>query len=258
MKKILLFAALAAFASCSSDDSQSNPVNEPQPIYTPKGKLKIIKNIIHLDSVRSIDGVITRFPYDAFIDNEYIYGENGFLTKATEKSKDFFVNQTIESSIEYVYKDGKVTNKRYFSNGNLTNNYTYTYTNNLITREESGAKITNFIYNPNNEVVREEIFTRGETKPRAIYEFTYESGNIISISLTMNNTTTKELFKYDDKNNPNKDMYPEALLKILRVSKNNPINDNFREYSFEYNSDKYPIKRSANDNYSDTTFEYFK
>ncbi len=34
----------------------------------------------------------------------------------------------------------------------------------------------------------------------------------------MNNTTKKELFKYDDKNNSNKDMYPEALLKILRVN----------------------------------------
>ncbi len=256
MKKLLLVAVVAAFASCSSDEA----IVEVETISTfPKGKLKKMQNVIHLELVHTSPDGITRTPYDAFVNYDYTYGQHNFVTKEDEYSIHYNgIDVETKKSIEYVYKDGKVTDKKYFSNGNLTNNYTYTYTNNLITREESGIKITNFIYNTNNEVVREEIFTRGETKPRAIYDFTYESGNVVSISLTMNNTTTKELFKYDDKNNSNKDMYPEALLKILRVSKNNPINDSFREYSFEYNSDEYPIKRSAKDNYSDTTFEYFK
>lgn len=257
MKKLLLFAAIMAFVSCSGDDNDKQI--EPQPVYTPKNKLKIVENIIHLDSVISEDGVVTRFPYDAFIDNEYIYGQNGFVNKEIERSRGFSGSESKEFVIEYSYINDKIHSKKTFSNGVFTSAQYYTYTDELITRLESGRSYSNYIYNSSNQLIREEYFSpKNEPRPTHLFDFIYKDENIIKIEITVNNKKTTEEFIYDDKNNPYYDMYPEALSKVLRIGKHNAIKNNDRGYIFNYNSIEYPVTRSTSDNSSDATYEYFK
>ena len=86
MKKLLLFAAIAAFSSCSSDDSQSNPVNEPQPVSM-KNKLK---------------SHVMKSSYGTLFDFKYEYNDLGYVSEVTA------ISPYLTETYRYSYQGDKL------------------------------------------------------------------------------------------------------------------------------------------------------
>ncbi len=235
MKKTLLLLLLPLFliTSCESNDDQ---------LLDNQSRIRV-KSIIHQNS----ESVIS-------------YGGNGYSTGSFEKTGD----TEYETEIEYD-QNNNITSVSQYTNLILWYRGKYTYADNLIVKEEnyriqgSGSDIKErvFIYDADKNLVK--ILLKDYDGRSYEETMTYENGNCKSITsnvgLTGGGSRTKT-FRYDDKNNYVRTMYPDNYLKILLAGKNNLLQEgNSSEMIYEYNSDNYPIKITES-NYT-TLISYF-
>lgn len=246
MKKLILFAALAVLASCSSGDD--NPNNEQNnnnqiPITEIKGKIKSTEYTYYVTDQNG-----GKTPYKSIA--EYSYGSNGYISNAK-------ITDTYDNSISYQYYDyneNNIEKWRYQMSGK---NYesAYTYNGNLILKstnnEEGGLHIRNFEYNSKNEKVKETYFTN-TTSLSSITDYSYINGNISKevTNYKSNGAPTEPItttYSYDNKNIAFKGAFPENYLMMIGIGKNNVIKDDNDVFTYEYNSDNFPTKRIAED-----------
>ncbi|MEG1169902.1 MAG: hypothetical protein RSD92_07245 [Erysipelotrichaceae bacterium] len=251
MKKLLILAAFAAFASCSDNDNSSPEENNNQ-IPTPdlKGKLKMMegKYFIYEDDVRK----------DYVLKVENFYGANGYISQT--KTTDTYDNSV--SFRYYYYSGNNIVKMRYELEGK---NYetSYSYKNDLIVKstnnEEQGLHIKNYDYNSIDEKIKETYFRKTSTL-NSITDYTYSNGNIIKevINYKEDGFPIEPLvntYSYDSKNTPGKGGFPDNYLMLVGGGKNNMIKHNNLVYTYEYNADNYPTKRFSE--YAVTTYYYY-
>lgn len=245
MRKLLLLSTIALFVSCSSgDDSTNNEQNNNNnqiPISEIKGKIKSMEYTYY---VTDQNGNKTSYKSTA----EYSYGSNGYISNTK-------VTDTYENSISYQYYDyngNNIEKWRYQMSGE---NYesVYTYSGNVILKEtnneQGGLHVRDFQYNSKNEKIKETYF-RNTNVLSSITDYTYVNGNIVKevISYKENGAPTGPVtrtYTYDNKNIAYKGAFPENYLVTTGMSKNNIIKDNDDVYTYEYNSDNFPTKRTT-------------
>lgn len=181
------------------------------------------------------------------------YGTNGYSTGSFEKT----VDTEYETEIEYD-QSNNITSVSQYTNLTLWYRAKYTYADNLIVKEEnyrihelgSAIKERLFIYDSDKNLVK--ILLKDYDGRSYEETMTYENGNCRSITSNVGSSSPDtKTFKYDDKNNYVRTMYPDNYLKILLAGKNNVIQKgNNNQIIYEYNSDNYPIKITE---YNNTT-----
>lgn len=253
--KIFILSLL--FISCSNDDEDTN--NSETPLY-----IKSITEEIYYSSTSSSIN-ITNFIY-----------ENNKLIKSINQQDGSYAN---------IYYDGeKVTKIDNLSADNILNDSsTFFYEGDFLSKVEFDSGSENYrLYYQNGKLIKSEygainnsVYQIGLSR-----EYTYENSNITQvINNEVNNGTiytSKNIFTYDNKNNPIKYMnkylklnYSNEVLNGL--SENNkltqdsyyPITNTIPSkfiYQYVYNSDNYPtnIKRLTHSGtlISNTTIEY--
>jgi len=132
---------------------------------------------------------------------------------------------------------------------------TYSYNGNLIIKssnnEEGGMHVRDFDYNSKNERIKENYFTN-TNKLSSITDYTYANGNIVkeTTSYKESGAPTDPItinYTYDNKNIAYKGSFPENYLMMMGMGKNNVVKDNNSVFTYEYNSDNFPTKRTVED-----------
>lgn len=250
MKKFLLFAAIAAFASCSSDDNSSPEENNNQ-IPTPdlKGKLKMMEAqyFIYEDGVRK----------DYVLKVEPSYGAHGYIDQT--KTTDSYNNSV--SFRYYDYSGNNIVKMRYEMEGK-NHETSYTYKGDLIVEstnnEEQGLHIRNYDYNSLNEKTKETYFRKTSTL-HSVTDYAYNNGNVVKKVINYKEEgfpiePIVDTYSYDNKNSAYKGAFPDNYLMLVGDGKNNMIKNNNLVYTYEYNSDNYPTKMFSE--YAVTTYMY--
>jgi hypothetical protein len=242
VKKVLFLLFTIIFLSCSkNDDSNKN------------NNLKLILPKIIL-SERLINGVnekvetTTKYDENKLIEvnslNQrtiYTY-TNEYITKIE------IIKDKEKTTLTYIYENGKLNTENYEDlndngDGNISttkNKTDYIYYGNIVT-----AVTTTLDNNTNQEKI---LYTT---------DFTIENGNIIKQILNFKDYSKNNIFEYDNKNNPLKNVKGlNLLMDPYRSSTNNIKKHSFFEkitstdkiitpsnstYNYEYNSDNYPI-----------------
>jgi len=225
MKKLLLFAAIAAFSSCSSDDNNTDA----------NSKLKL-KSITNNDGHR-----------------EFIYGTNGFVSEIK-----FTTTNGIEYTTLYTYNGNTLTGVTYKENNTTFQELKYTYNNSYITKAEGKIDEYPFVrlysYDSSNNIIKEEYSIGGDVGK--VDTFVYQNGNVINRTINIIDGETYSVsYKYDDKNNPFKNTFPDAFLKVLYEGKNNKVDIAGNVINHEYNKDGFPT--ISDDKESKTTYIYY-
>jgi len=235
MKKTLLLLLLPLLVTTSCETNDDEVLGNQSTVR--------VKSIIHQDR----ESVIS-------------YGANGYSTGSFEKTGD----TEYETELEYD-QNNNVTSVSQYTNLILWYRGKYTYADNLIVKEEnyriqpfgSDIKERVFIYDADKNLVK--ILLKDYDGRSYEETITYENGNCSSITSKVvgsSDGSYRKTFRYDDKNNYKRTMYPDNYLKILFEGKNNLLQEgNSSEMIYEYNSDNYPIKITEN-NYI-TLISYF-
>lgn len=222
MKKIIFLASLSLIllSSCSSDGSAS----EPSPLV-------FVKKIIRTHSANDIETLTYIYDDNKIVSESsgggfvatYTYTGN-VITKIEER-----VNNNFQSSREYTYVDGKVATEVFKRNYGGTNSYTYTHnTNGTISYKlfQSGNETsTGLLTKVNGNIVKKELFSTG----------------ILS---------STQVFEYDNKNNPFKNVLGFNLLIDTyedRFFPNNRTKDSADgpdvNYTFKYDTNNFPTEK---------------
>lgn len=225
MKKIILFAAIAAFVSCSSDDNNTET----------NSKLKL-KSITNNDGYR-----------------EFIYGTNGFVSEIKFKT-----TNGVEYTTLYTYDGNTLTDVTYKENSKTFQQLKYTYNNSYITKAEGKIDEYPFVrlysYDSSNNIIKEEYSISGDVGQ--VDTFVYQNGNVINRSINIIDGETYTVsYKYDDKNNPFKNTFPDAFLKVLYEGKNNKVGIDGNVTTHVYNKDGFPT--TSDEQGFITTYTYY-
>lgn len=249
MKKLFLFSAITAFLSCSSDDNtQSEPINDPQPVSM-KNKLKshVMKSYL-----------------TTFFDIKYEYEVLGYVSKMT------YTAPYGTDMYTYTYEGDKIKGiKQTYSDQIITTKFLYD--GNLIVQEMIVNGHDNILieykYNSNDEVIRMTKSYISEEFPEYNYvvtvtDYSYKNGNVefeIYKEYDINRLEIdrrEKSYQYDKNNHPTMLSFPESYRKIRFEGKNNEITPYLADFPLEiiYNSDKLPLK--INDGIRVQDFEY--
>lgn len=236
MKKLFLFATLLAFASCSNDDNtQNDPINEPQPV--------IMKNKLKSHMMKSSFGTLFDFKYE--------YNDLGYVSKVIST----FPHGT--ETYTYSYQGNKLMTIDHDRGGD---DYfsTFTYEGELIVQElinnDWGDVLVNYSYNSDGELIRATKSTLDEEFPEYNYvfqitDYTYVNHNVeseVSKEYDINRQEirrSEKYFEYDNYKHPTTLSFPENFRKIKLERKNNEITRYIADYALEikYNSENYPV-----------------
>lgn len=236
MKKTLLFLLLPLLVITSCETNDEAPIDKQK-------KIKV-KSFIYST-------------YESIVN----YGPNGYSTG------DYFEVEGKEYREEIEYDGNNIISRSGYVNSELQYQTEYTYADNLIVKEE------NHIVKPTGYDIKERLFTYDSDKNLVkvvttdvsgeswIDTITYKDGNRKNMTTKIAGQTDDQaytkLFKYDDKNNYMRTMYPENYLKIIFAGKNNLTKEPVRiETTYEYNSDGYPIKVTRYNSSSYITYFY--
>ncbi len=239
---ILLFAV-----SCSKDNE---PTQEP------------VQEIKDNRLIKEINEKTTKI---------FAYNGNNQLTKVTELGDlGFGITQSIEN---YTYTDGKITKKTEDFTGSESFSfiYNYWYTNQKLSAVSVQKRINGinydfqtltYNYDTSNVIKQTDERLNGD-KTLAVIDLVND--NITSVSYytnvtfsnpagVLNNTSLHT--NYDNKKNPY--LHLKSALYNFPISSSNNVgkyqSSNTVNYTYEYNSDGYPTKRTAGNVV--TTFEY--
>ncbi|MNR17543.1 hypothetical protein D3C85_1342090 [compost metagenome] len=142
-------------------------------------------------------------------------------------------------------------------------NVIYNYENDLIKnaiayQNNKITHIDNFIYNSDKQLEQKQTKIEGILNRETNYTYNKEGNLSKEKGFDSNN-----YYKYDNKKNALDLVFPEAYLKIQKISKNNikscNWNSNSYTYEYEYNSHNYPIKiiqKNGRKIESETMIEY--
>lgn len=247
MKK-LMFVFLAfglAFSACKKNDDVIEPAH------------KNLVTKITSDGAVPADRLIYTYTYDAsnrmttfaFTSNPYNPPRNYTFTYNTNGSLAEYFESIGHYKGKYTYNaDGTVATKKEYSvsgaTETLNDSYTYTYTAGIVTENYVSVSTGNgfrqeYKYDANGNNTEIKSYTTTPANPAGTFAGTSTYGN------------------YDAQNNPNSS-YPSAFI-FPGSAKNN-----FRSlvystggnntYTYEYNADGYPTKRTAGTNVS--VYEY--
>lgn len=236
MKKTLLLLLLPLLVITSCETNNEAPIDNQK-------KIKV-KSFIYPN-------------YETIIN----YGPNGYSTG------NYSEIEGKEYKVEIVYEGNNIMYARGYRDSELQYETEYTYADNLIIKEENHA------VKPVGYEVKERLFTYDSDKNLVkvvstdfsgeswIETITYKDGNRKSVTEKMAGQSDDQaytmIFKYDDKNNYTRTMYPDNYLKIIFAGKNNLTEEPVRiETTYEYNSDDYPIKVTKYNNSSYITYFY--
>lgn len=250
MKKLILFAAIAAFASCSSDDTLSDSIDGPQPVS--------MKNKLKSHVMKSSFGTLFDFKYE--------YNDLGYVSKVTC----IFPHGT--ETYTYSYQGNKIITVDHDRGGDDYNS-TFTYEGDFIVQElianDWGDVLVNYSYNANGDLIKRSESTIDKEFPESEYtflitEYLYANGNVVQETrkeYDYNNQpgdVYEYRFQYDNYNHPTTLSFPESYRKIKLEGKNNNINRYHADYAIDlkYNSYNYPI--IINDYVRVQNLEYFE
>jgi len=249
MKKIFTTAAVALFmlslASCSDDDSSSNT----------SGSDKVLPSkVVEHDASESVTGT---------------YSYNGSKLKSityTSGDKDVFTysgDNIVKSESSLAGTIWLTNTYAYNSKGQVTE---HVYTDIYDTYE----KIV-FVYNSNGTISTTQY--SGDTEAESVLEgtgiITIENGNPVkyAYTLTGDDTATIQLFTFDDKKSPWKNITGMAAIDLISLEGNSPEHNVLTEqtvygdykYTYVYNNDGYPTSSTESDNEDElnSTTEYF-
>lgn len=246
MKKLILFAALAAFASCSSDD----PINEPQPVSM-KNKLK---------------SHVMKSSYGTLFDLKYEYNDLGYVSEVTA------ILPYLTETYRYSYQGDKLITVDHDRGGDDYYSI-FTYEGDLIVQElisNNGKDVlVKYDYNTNGELIKKSESTVEKEFPESEYtffitEYSYTNGNVVREISTVYDYNNQPIdvyeytFHYDNYNHPTTLTFPESYRKIKLEGKNNDITRYHADYAIDlkYNSDNYPVL--INDYIRVQYLEYFE
>jgi len=227
MKKAIPLLTLAFLFACSSDDNNADE----------NSKLK-------LKSITTIYG-----------HSEFIYGPNGYVSEVKYKDKS---SQEMDYSTLYTYDGNNVTDIIYTKDNIPFHEIKYTYNNSNISKAEEkgdGYSVQRlYTYDSSNNIIQEDRFVNGE--PDEVYMFTYQNSNVINKTVKLGGGDTYTLsYKYDNKNNPYKNTFPDSFLKVLYEGNNNKVDVAGNVTTHVYNKDGFPT--ISDDKESKTTYIYY-
>ena len=236
MKKILLFLLLPLLVMTSCETNDDGVI----------GNQKKIK--------------VKSFIYSTF-ETTVNYGSNGYSTGSYEKIEGKEYRNEIE------YNGNNIISIRGYINSELQHQTKYSYSDNLIIKEENhivkgvdyGIKERLFTYDSDKNLIK--VVNTDFSGESWIDIMTYKNGNRESITTKLVGQTDDQaytrIFKYDDKNNYMRTMYPDNYLKIIFAGKNNLTKEPPGiETTYEYNSDNYPVKVTKYNSSSYITYFY--
>lgn len=243
-------------ASCSSndDDNSENGANVILPktvnyTYNSEFGSENSKSVIVYDGNKIVSVTSAEYKTEFTYDGNFIVKEVEYAISGGKNIKEY---ETV-----YLYADGKLKSSTYVEN------YTAEYPN--------GQYKMRLVYthNPDGTVThdqyRTDVATGVETKSNHSEVLTFQNGNLVKrveTEIGLNSTST-EIYEYDDKNNPFKNILGFNLLldKQDGTGTNNLIktthsisSEFFEGITYEYNTDGYPIK--ATTYRSDGTTDY--
>lgn len=202
MKKVLCLLSAAAFlfASCSKDDNDSLSstssvlVKKITEFENGKAISRDIKyNGNKIISITETDGSQTKFTYDG---NQIV------------KIEEFDVAGLSDGSVEYGYTNGLMTS------------YTEKY------NEDYNSK-TKYVHNTDGTVSYEQfkvnIKTGVEEKFQQTGKLTFKDGNLVKAERSYSNYNSVEIYEYDTKNSPFKNVLGMSLLLDDEPAINNVI-----------------------------------
>lgn len=257
MKKITLLIFILIGTICYSKDRIAFNFN-------PNDSLKIIKKIVknYENGVLQNEEVVT-----------YIY-ENDLVSQILTTTN----KNIITEKVSLKYNNGKLTEMlaiypyAKIKKGAETMiqmesiiNVIYNYENDLIKnsigyQNDKITHVDNFIYNKDKQLIKKQTKIEGISNQETTYTYNKE-GNL----LKEKGSDSNEYYKYDNKKNAFDLVFPEAYLKIQKISKNNikscNWNSNSHTYEYEYNSNNYPVKiiqKNGKKIESETIIEYNK
>lgn len=258
MKRITFFLFLFVGSICYSQD-----------------RIQLNNNLN--DSLKVIKKTIKNYE-DGLFQNEQIVlftYENNLVSKIeTTQNGDFI------EDVEVKYENGNLKQMNLFyttlrhdkkkiinpPTENVNAIYNYDDANLIITlsRECNGLKrIHYFTYNDAQQLITEKEIQDGITLIEKKYKYD-KNGNLYNKKDFI--AREYDYYKtYDDKKNPFSLIYPDAYLKVYKISKNNIISCNINgksyTYEYEYNSSNYPVKiieKNGRKIQSETIIEYRK
>lgn len=254
IKKFLLFGIAFILLSCDRNTEIGNNPEEIIPVLA----TKIINN-----DAEGTFGVNFKYDGDKLLEEiyssgdkkSYTYDGNNIIKTVITSS-----NGIIYETQTFTYKNDKLSTKEILKNyDNVKSTYTYTWLN-------------------NNESKCEIVAVWPDCTYYESIDYFYNSGNLIkTISRSSVGGTITTNYEYDDKNNFYKNILglSKALIDDPISSQNNVLKinssqsiyydgsthlSNFSDvYSYEYNSNNYPLKRITNNNSNlYTTYTYNK
>jgi hypothetical protein len=224
-KIILAFLLTSIFFISCSDESGSNQTH---------------KNLLLQWSDKD-NGLKADYTYDS--DNKLInYKLNG---NANNPSRDYNFSYNADGTLDELINA---------SSGEILQKYTYNSDKKLI-KMEGGSNVHNYTYS-GSEVTDNYRYSVTNTGWREVY--TYDSkGNIIEAKSYSNASDANPLgtysgiitYTYDDKNNAQSSV-PSAFLfpnSVNNIKSDNYDNEGGEVYTYEYNADNYPVKRTGYD-----------
>lgn len=236
MKKLLyLFAAsLLVFTSCSKDDNDSS---DPTPSILVKkiteyeNGLPVSRDVLYngnkIVSITETDGSQREFTYNG---NQIV------------KIEEFDKNGLSEGPIEFGYTNGLLTS------------YVETY-------DDLYKYKTKYIHNNDGTVSYEQfkvnISTGVEEEDGQTGKLTFKDGNLIKAERSHDQFSSVEIYEYDTKNSPFKNVVGWSLILEDEATTNNVIKRTYISgsdvnpytsetiYSYEYDANNYPTERVA-------------
>lgn len=257
MKKIILISLLIIGTVCYSTDKNFDSSKSNDSLKVLK---KIVKNYVN-GIQENAETVV------------YTY-ENGLVSEIVTTRNDSVITEDVEIKYEkeklkqmrvtyplLKIKKGDTTITQVESTITAIYNYNQDLISNLKSIQNNETHNTYFFYNPNKQLIRKQVIKDAILNTETNYTYNKE-GNLLK-EREANSEYTNFYKSYDNKNNPFNLIFPEAYLKIYKISKNNVISCNMDNksytYKYEYNSNNYPIKITQKINgklQSITTIEY--
>ncbi|MEG1169903.1 MAG: hypothetical protein RSD92_07250 [Erysipelotrichaceae bacterium] len=216
MKKLLLFAAIAAFSSCSSDDN-FNVIEQG---------LKIKKQ------TNTISGEMN-----------YVYGSNGFISEIRS------VQDGLDYVTKYNYNGNKLINKRYYSDNKLVGGLDLKYNESgfisqtVTINQEPSVKI-DYTYNNENVLIESKLYSNDYLTYTANYQYSGNNCTKRIITYTDGSIMNTEYQFEVNSVNPYKFSETPEIRKIYLWGDNMVKKENDFEYQIEYNEKRYPVKMS--------------
>ncbi len=232
-----LFASLLLIfllVGCSTDDSNSEENNNNNEENNEENS-----NDNQNDPPSTL--LLTGYTYTAVDDQfsfslEYTHDSQGRLIKAVSNT-----NQGTGGTSDYNYSNGRLISIDY-SNGETRS---FSYEGDLIVYSEQTNRSWQYTYDSNDRLIQINEFLGQAVQCTEDFNYVGNSENYVSTFRTCEGINIS--VTYDDKNNPYRLGFLPAMIKVFRLTPNNPLEneitgafmDSF-EYVYEYNSDDYP------------------